>query len=526
VDEVRVDEVRVDDTDRRAVTASGSAAVTETAVRTRTAVSLYVACVFATAVGCVVAAVIHTGAALPIDLIAFIALATITDLREIKLPAVGIVTLSFVPVLAALVVFGLWPALLVAAVSGLATTWFTRSPEKVLFNVGNYVLSTFLAGLLYLAIVPADAALPATVLPIFAATAVDFFANTIVLAGVVALATHDSPLRIWRSNYQWGLPSYMTGASLGLLVAWLYIELGIAGLLLGLPPLYLIYYSYDIYVTRARERQSFGEEIASFKGELVASSHLHEELRSAQLKVAGEIERARRIQHDLLPAVAPVVAGLEIECRMEFLGEMGGDYYDFVHYDDGRLGVVCGDVMGKGLSAALIMAMSRSLLHSAATPDHTPEQVLEEVNDALARDLQGQRLPYFLTLSFALFDPRQGTIGVAGGGHNPLLLVDRGGVRRIASRGAALGVRTGLRFPGDVVVAAPGDLVAFFTDGVTETRAPDGGLFGIDRLCEIFAISRDHSLADILTETWDEMANFRAGAPANDDATLLLARLT
>jgi serine phosphatase RsbU (regulator of sigma subunit) len=431
-----------------------------------------------------------------------------------------------VPTLAALAVFGLWPALLVAAVSGLATTWFTHSPEKVLFNIGNYVVSTFLAGSLYLVLAPAGATFLAKVLPIFAATAVDFFANTIVLAGVIALATRDRPVRIWRRNYQWGLPSYMTGASLALLVAWLYVELGIAGLLLGLPPLYLIYYSYDVYVTRARERQSFSEEIASFKGELATSGKLHEDLRNAQLKVAAEIERARRIQHDLLPAAAPVVEGLEIECRMEFLGEMGGDYYDFVPYADGRLGIVCGDVMGKGLSAALIMAMSRSLLHSAATAGHTPEQVLEEVNDALARDLQGQRLPYFLTLCYALFDPRERTFRAAGGGHNPLLLVSDDGVQRIASRGAALGVRTGLRFPGDVVTAAPGDLVVFFTDGVTETRAPDGALFGIDRLCATLAANHDRSLAEILTQTWDEMATFRAGTPANDDATLLLARLT
>jgi serine phosphatase RsbU (regulator of sigma subunit) len=450
----------------------------------------------------------------------------ITDLREIKLPVVGIVTLSFVPTLAALAVFGLWPALLVAAVSGLATTWFTRSPEKVLFNVGNYVLSTFLAGLLYLALVPTEAALLAKVLPIFAATAVDFFANTIVLAGVIALATHDHPVRIWRRNYQWGLPSYMTGASLALLVAWLYVGLGIAGLLLGLPPLYLIYYSYDVYVTRARERESFSEEIASFKGELAISGQLHEDLRSAQLKVAAEIERARRIQHDLLPAAAPVVKGLEIECRMEFLGEMGGDYYDFVEYDDGRLGIVCGDVMGKGLSAALIMAMSRSLLHSAATAAHTAEQVLAEVNDALARDLQGQRMPYFLTLCYAVFDPQERTLRAAGGGHNPLLLVGAESVQRIASRGAALGVRTGLQFPGDAITAAPGDLIAFFTDGITEARAPGGELFGIDRLCAALAANRDRDLAEILTQTWDEMATFRAGTPATDDATLLLARLT
>ena len=85
-------------------------------------------------------------------LFAFIALAAVTDLREVRLPAIGHVTLSFVPVLAALIVFGLWPALIVAAVSGLATVTVTHDAEKIAFNVANYVLSTYLAGLVYLAL--------------------------------------------------------------------------------------------------------------------------------------------------------------------------------------------------------------------------------------------------------------------------------------------------------------------------------------------------------------------------------------
>jgi hypothetical protein len=119
----------------------------ETAARTRAAVSLYVALLAAGAVTAAVLALVRDPSVVSIDLVAFVALATVTDLREIRLPAVGVVTLSFVPVLAALIVFGLWPALLVAAVSGLATAWFTRDPVKVAFNTANYVVSTFLPGL-------------------------------------------------------------------------------------------------------------------------------------------------------------------------------------------------------------------------------------------------------------------------------------------------------------------------------------------------------------------------------------------
>ena len=494
----------------------------ETAARTHAAVSLYVALVATAAVAAGLLAVLRDPSPLPLDLVAFVALATVTDLREIRLPAVGVVTLSFVPVLAALIVFGLWPAILVAAVSGLATAWFTRDPVKVAFNAANYAISTFLAGLVYLALVPTGGDFLGKVLPTFAATAVDFFASTILLAGVVAMASGEHALRIWRQNYQWGLPSYLTGSTLALLVAWLYLDFGIAGMILVLPPLYLIYYSYDIYVKRARDTAAFGAEIASFEEELAASSVLHDELRATQAKVAAEIERARCIQHDLLPAAAPDVPGLALEQRIEFLGEMGGDYYDYLDFGDGRLGIVCGDVMGKGLAAALIMAMARSLLHDAVAPGRSPGDVLRDVNESLARDLEGQSLPCFLTLTLLAYEPEARRATVASAGHNPVLVLSEHGARRLPAQGAVLGVRPGLSFPEDVVALALGDRLALYTDGLTEARAPGGELFGVDRLEALLTRCRSRALGDALGTTWAEIAAFRAGTPPHDDATLLL----
>ncbi len=494
----------------------------ETAARTRADVSLYVALVAAGAVAAAVVALLRDPATISIDLVAFVALAAVTDLREIRLPAVGVVTLSFVPVLGALIVFGLWPALLVAAVSGLATAWFTRDLVKVVFNAANYVVSTFGAGLVYLALVPAGDHLPDKVLPIFAATAVDFFASTALLAGVVALASGDRALRIWRQNYQWGLPSYLTGSTLALLVAWLYLTLGIPGIILGLPPLYLIYYSYDIYMKRVRDSAAFGAEIASFKEELVASTTLHDEFRETQSKVTAEIERAQRIQLDLLPAAPPDVPGLEVEQRIEFLGEVGGDYYDYLDFGDGRIGIVCGDVMGKGLAAALIMTMARSLLHDAVAPHKAPGDVLREVNESLARDLASQSLPNFLTLTLVAYEPGSRTATVAGAGHNPLLVLSAAGDRRLPARGTVLGVRADLTFPEDVIVLAPGDRLALFTDGLTEARSPKGELLGVDRLETLLADCRERALRETLDRVWGEVAAFRGEAPPSDDATLLL----
>jgi serine phosphatase RsbU (regulator of sigma subunit) len=499
----------------------------ETAVRKRTAVSLYVALVCAGAAAVSIAAAVREPAPLTLNIVAFMILATLTDLREIKLPWVGDVTLSFVPVLACLIALGLWPAMAVAAVSGITAAWVTRDPMKIAFNVGNYVVSTYLAGLLYLALTPPDGAFMTKVLPTFGATIVDFLAHTALLAGVIALSTQsDGAIRVWRQNYQWALPGYLAGSTLALLVAALYLWLGVPGMLLGIPPLYLIYYSYDIYVKRARERVTFDAERDSFHKELSASVELHDELRAAQLKVAAEIERARRIQTDLLPTSTPFVEGLELEQRMEFLGDMGGDYYDYIPFGDGRLGIVCGDVMGKGLAAALIMAMARSLLHDAIAPGKRPGDVMAEVNDGLTRDLEGQRLPYFLTLALAVYDPSDRSLVIAGGGHNPVLIADEQGVREVPSRGAALGVRTGLQFQEDSLVLDPGATVALYTDGLTEARDPAGTLYGLERLEHSLEGCRDEPVRDTLHGVWGDIADFRGDGAPTDDATLLLVRLT
>ena len=507
------------------IAADSAHEIGETAERQRSAVSLYVtAFAFMAAAGFAWVSY-RDGVSLSWALLALALLAAVADVREVRLPGVGVVGMSFVPVLAALIILGLWPAMVVAVVSGTTSAGFTRDPQKIVFNIANYVLSTFVAGLVYVALVPSEAAFVEMVVPAFLATALDFLANTVALAGVIALSTGDGPLAVWRKNYQWALPGYLAGATFALFAAWLYGVLGIAGLVLAVPPVVLIYYSYEIYVSRARDRVTFDAERDSFHDELCRSTELHEELRSAQLKVAAEIERARRIQADLLPTSMPHAEGLQLAQRMEFLGEMGGDYYDYIPFGDGRVGIVCGDVMGKGLAAALIMAMARSLLHTAIAPGKGPGQVLAEVNDGLARDLEGQRLPYFLTLALAVYDPRRHSLAIAGGGHNPVLVAGSGGVRQVPSRGAALGVRTGLRFPEDQLELAAGDTVALYTDGLTEARDPSGGLFGQERLENALARCHQRPLDETLESVWSDVAAFRAATSPGDDATLLLARL-
>ena len=500
--------------------------VDRTAARHRAAVLVFVAVLTCAAWVCVLAAIDQETATFPAALLAFVGLAAIVDLKEVRLPLVGIVTLSFVPVLASLMVFGLWPALIVATVSGVSAVRLTRDLWKVLFNVANCIVSTFVGGSLYLTLLPAHPSFSDQVLPAFAYTALDFLLTTALLSVVIGFETGENGFRVWTSNYRWAWLGYLAGASIGVFMAFLYEQLGLAGLAVGLPPLYLIYHSYEIYVARVREREFHTAEVAGFREELMQSAQLHEQLRSTQARVAAEIERARRIQQDLLPARAPEVDGIEIAHRIAFLGEMGGDYYDFVVCPDGRLAVVCGDVMGKGLGAALLMAMARSVLHGAVEGNDDPGRVLGQVNDALARDLADQHLTYFLTLAFLLYDPRGRRLQFAGGGHTPVLLARADDVVQLASAGPLLGVRGGLTFPAESLTAAPGDLLVFSTDGITEARNPAGEQFGTGRLAEAVRRCRGEELPAILDGLWEAVDDFRAGADVTDDATIVLARLT
>ena len=215
-----------------------------------------------------------------------------------------------------------------------------------------------------------------------------------------------------------------------------------------------------------------------------------------------------------------------LDQRIEFLGEMGGDYYDYIPFGDGRLGIVCGDVMGKGLAAALIMAMARSLLHDAIAPGKRASEVMAEVNDGLTRDLEGQRLPYFLTLALAVYDPAsraprdrrrrpQPRARRGRRAHHPGALA-----RRRPGRAHGAGVPRGRAHP------APGATIALYTDGLTEARDPDGTLFGLERLEHSLERCQNGAIRDTLEGVWDDIAAFRGESTPTDDATLLLARLT
>jgi sigma-B regulation protein RsbU (phosphoserine phosphatase) len=129
-------------------------------------------------------------------------------------------------------------------------------------------------------------------------------------------------------------------------------------------------------------------------------------------------------------------------------------------------------------------------------------------------------------MALAVYDPSDRSLVIARDGHNPVLLGGEQGVTEVPSRGAALGVRTGLQFPEDSMVLDPGATVALYTDGLTEARDPSGTLYGLERLEESLERCQNAPVRDTLEGVWDDVTAFRGDHSPTDDATLLLVRLT
>jgi sigma-B regulation protein RsbU (phosphoserine phosphatase) len=236
-----------------------------------------------------------------------------------------------------------------------------------------------------------------------------------------------------------------------------------------------------------------------------------------------EIELVRNVQRAYQPEESGTALGCLVAAGLNQLCEdASGDYYDFIELPSGRLGVVCGDVSGHGLGAALVMAQARALVRAfAATVDDLAD-VMNLMNDFLARDMSSGR---FMTLFVALADPQTGALEWNNAGHPPGLLyrAASGAVERLPSQGRVLGVFPGAGFtdaPG--VVLDVGDVLLLYTDGATEAADPEGRFLGEDGLAEVLLGLAGRDPAGILAgvraalEAW-------TGRPAfQDDLTLVV----
>jgi phosphoserine phosphatase RsbU/P len=237
--------------------------------------------------------------------------------------------------------------------------------------------------------------------------------------------------------------------------------------------------------------------------------------RSEREEMTREAEEARKIQQALLPRCSPYIPGFAISGLSTPAGAVGGDWYDFIPFDDGRWGLVLADVSGKGTAAALLMSATRGMLRSLATAC-CPSEVLRKLNELLVNDFPSGR---FVTMVYAVLDPAKRTLRFASAGHLRPLLIEGSDTRFLETdRGLPLGIGLGEYSEAEVQLA-PGSRLLFYSDGITEAANPDDDEYGAKRLEEHFR-GTEASAESIL----DDVRSFANGDGLRDDATVILVK--
>ncbi len=235
-----------------------------------------------------------------------------------------------------------------------------------------------------------------------------------------------------------------------------------------------------------------------------------------------ELGIARDVQRELLPHDLPDIPGLELAgiCRQAIA--VGGDYYDYLPLGHGRVGLVIADVSGKGVPAALLMASLQASVRSLFPTALDPGTLNASVNNALFRASSAAR---YATAFVASFDTETRRLSYSNAGHLPAILVGRETTNRCDAGGLPIGLFEGSTYDTGGQTLAPGDLLALFTDGVTEAPAPDGDEFGSTRLADLLRARRDQPLDDIIQAVLDALLQWSGPVDAHDDVTLVLARV-
>jgi serine phosphatase RsbU (regulator of sigma subunit)/predicted ester cyclase len=287
----------------------------------------------------------------------------------------------------------------------------------------------------------------------------------------------------------------------------------------GMPPTGTEENFQGIYIHRVSDSKII-EEWSQANTLHTTLERLEEEMRERQ-RVEHELGVARRIQHALLPKDLPELEGWEIARHYQPAREVGGDFYDFLRLEDGRVGLVIGDVSGKGIAAALVMANTQSVLRAVAQREGiTPGQVLEEANEVLYAYIPPTM---FITCLYAILDPESGGLVYANAGHDLPYLHRNGDAEELRARGMPLGLMPGMDYEEKEVTLEAGDGVLFYSDGLVEAHDPKGKMFGFPRLRTLVA---EHGEELSLEETLlEELYSFVGeGWEQEDDITLLTLR--
>lgn len=240
-----------------------------------------------------------------------------------------------------------------------------------------------------------------------------------------------------------------------------------------------------------------------------------------QLRMRDELQYAREVQLSMLPDAPPSLDWVDVAAASVPASEVGGDYYDYF-VDGDALTIVCGDVAGHGLGSGIVLASLRSgftLLHDSL---RDPASVLQRLSDLVAR---ASRRRMLATAAVVRLDRTAGRAVIASAGHPPVIVSRSGDVEPVELFAPPLGVRLPHSVPSRELPFGSGDVFVLHSDGVYESLNAGGETYGLDRLERVISEAKGASAAAILEAVLQDLEEFRRGAPADDDVTLVVARV-
>lgn len=241
-------------------------------------------------------------------------------------------------------------------------------------------------------------------------------------------------------------------------------------------------------------------------------------------RVEKELEIARGIQQSFLPESPPVIEGVELAALSLPAKEVGGDFYDFIPVGLNKWGLVIADVSGKGVPAALFMALSRTLVRASVSDTVTASETICKTNEQIT---ENDRSNMFVTLFYGVLDPVRMSLTYVSAGHNPPIKLSRGAQDMIMlkARGVALGVVPDMQLEEKEITLDSNDVVVLYTDGVTEAINDKEEQFGQDRMLAIAEETRNLPAAEMVQRIKDAVLEFSLGQPQFDDITLMVLKI-
>jgi serine phosphatase RsbU (regulator of sigma subunit) len=266
-------------------------------------------------------------------------------------------------------------------------------------------------------------------------------------------------------------------------------------------------------------------QLMANQGAIALESARLREQELEQFRLEQELSLGRQIQLSLLPESAPPVEGWEFAVTFRAAQRVSGDFYDFFELpgDGASWGVVIADVAGKGVPAALIMAMSRTIIRGTALSGRSPAEVLQRSNELILKD---SRTDLFLSAFYAHLDTHLGRFTFANAGHNPPILVpaNQNKLEVLTSSGSILGSFESVQLEEKCIQLEQGDMLVLYTDGVTEAFDENFEAFGMERLQAAITQRQDRSAQEVLDGILEAVEQHTAGTTQSDDMTILILK--